>query len=423
MELKEGYKQTEVGGIPKEWEVVSMEVITTRIGDGLHGTPRYSANGEYFFINGNNLVNGKIVITAETKAVGGSEFFKHRKPLSDRSILMSINGTVGNLGLYCGESILLGKSSAYLNVRPDVSKDFVYHSLKTELVKQQFFDSVTGSTIGNLGLAAIRNTLIPLPPKNEQRNISNVLRDMDALIESLDQLLIKKHQIKQGAMQELLTGQRRLSGFCEKWECVSMGDLFAFSGGLTASRGQLTTDGYCYLHYGDIHISNKTHVSVRDELQDISKLKISLSKVNRGSLLNDGDVVFVDASEDDAGISRYVVVSNPDEVVFISGLHTIVAKSIGGIFCDLYKRYCFQASSVKEQFRFFAVGTKVSGISKSNIKKVMIKVPPLEEQTAIASVLSSMDDEIFALEVQLQKARHLKQGMMQELLTGRIRLV
>jgi type I restriction enzyme S subunit len=150
MELRPGFKQTDVGIIPEEWNAVPIEAITTHVGDGLHGTPFYSSNGEYFFINGNNLQDGRIVVTGETKAVGRSEFVKHRKPLSDRSILMSINGTIGKLAFFDGETIVLGKSAAYLNVKPEISKLFVYHSLQTEIVKRQFLDGLTGSTIGNL---------------------------------------------------------------------------------------------------------------------------------------------------------------------------------------------------------------------------------------------------------------------------------
>jgi type I restriction enzyme, S subunit len=135
MNVKTGYKQTEAGVIPEEWNAVPMKAITTHIGDGLHGTPIYSSDGGYYFINGNNLNAGKIVITSDTKSVDHSEFAKHRKPLSDRSILMSINGTIGNLALFDGEPVVLGKSAAYLNVKPGISKHFVYHSLQTQIVR------------------------------------------------------------------------------------------------------------------------------------------------------------------------------------------------------------------------------------------------------------------------------------------------
>ena len=153
------------------------------------------------------------------------------------------------------------------------------------------------------------------------------------------------------------------------------------------------------------------------------KLNIPIGQVSRASLLEDGDVVFVDASEDDEGTSKHVVIINMNKVPYISGLHTIVAKNKTNELDYGYERYCFQTQYVRQQFLFFAVGTKVSGISKTNIAKITIPVPSIPEQTAIATILSDMDAEITALETKLTKARHIKQGMMQELLTGRIRLV
>jgi len=209
----------------------------------------------------------------------------------------------------------------------------------------------------------------------------------------------------------------------DDWTVKPLGDLFAFSGGLTASRDQLSPSvGYCYLHYGDIHTSKKSYVDVRAEYQDIPKLDIPLAKVSSVSLLADGDVVFVDASEDDAGTSKHVVVINPDGSPFIAGLHTIVAKAKSDALDRGYRRYCFQAPAVQAQFRFFAVGTKVSGVSKTNIAKISLSVPSAPEQEAIAEALIDADALIESLEQLLAKKRQLKQGAMQELLSGKTRL-
>lgn len=209
----------------------------------------------------------------------------------------------------------------------------------------------------------------------------------------------------------------------EHWELRPLGELFKFSGGFSASRDQLSSEGHCYLHYGDIHKSSKSFIDVRAEYQNIPKLNIPLQRISSKSLLDDGDVVFVDASEDDEGTSKHVVVVNKDKMPYISGLHTIVAKSMSGELDNLYKRYCFQTVAIKRQFFFYAVGTKVSGISKKNIARVLLPVPPLPEQTAIAKILSDMDAKIAAQEEKRSKAVLLRQGMMQELLTGKARVV
>jgi type I restriction enzyme S subunit len=246
---------------------------------------------------------------------------------------------------------------------------------------------------------------------------------MDVLLNGMDRLIAKKRDLKQAAMQQLLTGKTRLPGFSGEWEVMRLGDLFKFSGGYSASRDQLSTEGYCYLHYGDIHGSSKTTIDTRVDHQDIPKLNISLKRVSPNSLLMDGDVVFVDASEDDEGTSKHVVVVNKDGLPFISGLHTIVAKARTTKLAHEYRRYCFQTAAIRMQFMFYAVGTKVSGISKTNIAKLTMPVPSVPEQTAIAAMLSDIDAELSALEARRDKTRALKKAMIQELLTGRTRLV
>jgi type I restriction enzyme S subunit len=208
----------------------------------------------------------------------------------------------------------------------------------------------------------------------------------------------------------------------EEWEVKTFERLFNFSGGYSASRDQLSSEGHCYLHYGDIHGATKTTVDVRADYQNIPKLNIPLKRVASKSLLEDGDVVFVDASEDDEGTSRHVVVVNKDKKPFISGLHTIVAKSKTDELVHEYRRYCFQTATIRQQFLFYAVGTKVSGISKTNIAKLKLPVPTPPEQRAIATALSDVDGLLGGLDRLIAKKRDLKQAAMQQLLTGQTRL-
>ncbi len=265
---------------------------------------------------------------------------------------------------------------------------------------------------------------IALPPSMEQHAIATALSDIDELILSLKNLIEKKKVIKQGTMQELLTGKKRLIGLTTNWVEKSLGELFDFSGGLSASRDMLSTIGYCYLHYGDIHSAEKTYINIDEDYNTIPKFDIDLRKVSNSSLLSDGDVVFVDASEDDEGASRHLIIRNTHCKPFLAGLHTIVAKEKSKELSHLYREYCFQSKQIKDQFKYFAAGTKVTGISKTNIAKIKLRFPEsIKEQEAISTILSDMDGEIESLTRKLEKCRQIKQGMMQELLTGRIRLV
>lgn len=424
-----GYKQTEVGVIPEDWEVLPLGHIG-KFKNGLNKDSSAFGHGSPFV----NLMDvfGKRSIkrTDGLGLVASSNVEKSNYDLKSGDVIFvrsSVKPSGVGLTALVEQDLPNTVFSGFLIRFRDsgyIANDYKRHCFYESRFRSSVIASSSVSANTNISQGVLKQLEIALPrSKEEQQAIASALSDADALIESLSQLLAKKRQIKQGAMQELLTGKRRLPGFSGEWEVKSLGDLFDFSGGLSASREQLSSEGHCYLHYGDIHTSNKTYIDVQSEFQDIPKLDVKLGKVSSSALLKDGDVVFVDASEDDEGVSKYVVVVNPDGVPFISGLHTIVAKSKVAGLDLLYRRYCFLAPDVKSQFRFYAVGTKVSGISKSNIRKVLIRVPSVEEQAAIASILSGMDEEILALENKLAKVRQLKQGMMQELLTGRIRLI
>jgi type I restriction enzyme S subunit len=419
MEVKAGYKQTEVGVIPEEWEVKRIGEIAT-IATG-NTPPTHDASNygdEFLFVGPVDLGEDKHVRTTEKK-LSKKGFAMSRRFPKDSILFVSIGSTIGK----CGIAPVELTSNQQINaIFPSAgfSVDYLYYAICTAAPKIRSLAGEQAVPIVNK--TQFSETAVALPPLPEQRAIAGALSDVDALIGALDQLIAKKRDLKQAAMQQLLTGQTRLPGFHGEWEVKTLGDLFNFSGGYSASRDQLSKEGHSYLHYGDIHGAVKTFVDVRADYQDIPKLNIPLKRVSSKSLLEDGDVVFVDASEDDEGTSRHVVVVNKDNIPFISGLHTIVAKSKTDELAHDYRRYCFQTSAIRQQFLFYAVGTKVSGISKTNIAKLTMPVPKVPEQTAIAEVLTAMDAELAALEQRRDKTRALKQGMMQELLTGRVRL-
>jgi type I restriction enzyme S subunit len=426
------YKQTEAGAIPSDWDVAALSAL------GKHGRPAIKAGPFGSSLTKNTYVATGYKVYGQEQVIRGDysygDYYISKAKFNELEscsvqagdILLSLVGTAGRVLVIppgAPEGIINPRLIRFSFDERVISPLYFQFLFETASYQSALARSAQGGTMGVLNAGVLRPISIPLPRLAEQEAIVEVLSDADAFIESQEQLLAKKRQIKQGAMQELLTGKRRLLRFTGEWEIKTLGDLFLFSGGLSASRAQLSTEGHCYLHYGDIHLSSKSFIDVRVDFQNIPKLRVPLTEVSPRSLLADGDIVFVDASEDDEGASKHVVVVNPDNLPFISGLHTIVAKSKTAELDHQFRRYCFQTRAVKAQFRFFAVGTKVSGISKTNIAKVTMPLPSVAEQTAIAGILSDMDTDISALEEKLGKARQIKQGMMQELLTGRIRLV
>lgn len=189
-------------GFTDAWEQRKLGEGTLKIGDGLHGTPKYSTSGNVLFINGNNLINGKVVITSETKRVTSNEQSKDDKELNQNTILMSINGTIGSLAWYRNENLMLGKSVAYIEVS-EFDKKFVYAYLQTTKVKFYFISSLTGTTIKNLGLKAIRETPLLIPNIEEQEKIGEFFQQLDSLIALHQRKLDHLELMKKGLLQQM----------------------------------------------------------------------------------------------------------------------------------------------------------------------------------------------------------------------------
>ena len=423
MGVRPGYKQTEVGVIPEDWEVSSVgREFDIQLGKMLDAEKNVGVPKPYL---GNKAVQWDRIDISDLPTVPMSRTDIEKFRLQKGDLLVCEGGEIGRAAIWDApvEECYYQKALHRLHPLRGYNSQLMAAFLRHWSDRGLLANYVTQTSIAHLPREKFLGIPLPVPPQSEQHAIAEALSDVDGLLAALDRLIAKKRDLKQAAMQQLLTGQTRLPGFNGEWEVKQLGDLFSFTGGYSASRAQLSAEGHLYLHYGDIHGSSKTWIDADADFQDIPKLNVPLKRVSPASLLDDGDVVFVDASEDEAGTSRHVVVVNKGAKAFIAGLHTIVAKSKTDELAHEYRRYCFQSAAIRQQFLFYAVGKKVSGISKTNIPKLTLPIPSIPEQTAIAEVLSDMDAELAALAQRRDKTRLLKQAMMQELLTGRTRLV
>ena len=424
IEVKAGYKQTEIGVIPEDWEVFNLDKLSDRIGDGIHSTPKYSTDGDYFFINGNNLNNGIIEITVDTKRVSKDEYHIHKREINNTTVLLSINGTIGNIAFYNNENIILGKSAAYINLNNGIDKRYLYQIIQTEFIKKYFDNELTGSTIKNLGLGSIRNSPIPLPPsKSEQTAIANVLSDTDALIERLEKLIAKKIAIKQGAMQQLLTGKKRLPGFEQKksykrtelgvmpedWEIKEIGNISDVD---PDNLGSSTNPDYAF-----------KYISLEDVdcgiLRNYAELMFKNAPSRARRKIQHGDILISTVRPNLK--SHLLVRDQVRDFICSTGFSVVRCKD-----CNTNSEYIFNhffASIINKQIDNLITGSNYPAISSKDVKALLIPIPPsIEEQNAIATILSDMDTEIESLEQKRDKYTMIKQGMMQQLLTGRIRI-
>lgn len=261
-----------------------------------------------------------------------------------------------------------------------------------------------------------------IPPVKEQRKIADILAACDRVIELKQQLLEEKRSQKKWLMQKLLNPNSgmRMPGFENSvWEKTTIASLFTFGYSMAKSRDELSDNGDLYLHYGDIHANERFYIDAKAEYESIPKYDGNSPEKTH---LRSGDVVFIDASEDYAGISKFVVVENCDGLTFVSGLHTIPCHSRDDRLTLHFKRYCFQTHQFKKQMAFYANGMKVYGISEKDFAKVEVVFPGHEEQKAIAEILDALSLNIELLQKEITEIGNKKKALMQLLLTGLVRV-
>ena len=193
---------------PKGWKYKALNELVSKLGDGLHGTPVYSDDGDYFFINGNNLESGKISITPNTKKIDEAEYLKHKKDLNETTMLVSINGTIGKVAFYNNEKIILGKSACYFNVLKDsVNEIFLYHIFKSNYFLRYSSSLSTGSTIQNVSLKTMREFPIPCPQIKLQQEFAERVKVIEEQKSIAQASAIKSEELFNSLLQKAFNGE------------------------------------------------------------------------------------------------------------------------------------------------------------------------------------------------------------------------
>jgi type I restriction enzyme, S subunit len=422
---KQGYKLTEVGWIPEEWEVKPLGDL----GEFKNGINKGSTDFGYGFpfVNLLDVFDvPQIFSKFELGLINSTELERKIYKLSKGDVLFvrsSVKPEGVGLTTLVADNLMDTVYSGFLIRFKDKGKldtNFKIYCFKESGFRNRLIASSTVSANTNINQVALKTLLIAYPPSlKEQQAIATALSDVDALISSLEGLIAKKRAIKQATMQQLLTGKVRLEGFSGEWETRSFGELFQFLSTANNSRSDLSeNEEIKYIHYGDIHTKWRTFVDcAKDVLPSISR-----NKVGNIPFLEDGDLVMADASEDYEGIGISVEVKNATGKKVIAGLHTFLLRGNKELLVDGFKGYLQYIPVIKDALRKAATGISVYGISKNSVRNITVRLPDITEQRAIARILSDMDEEIVGLERRREKTRLLKQSMMQELLTGKTRL-
>jgi len=425
--VRSGYKQTEVGMIPAEWNVDALASVTPRnvrngIVDGPFGsnlkTIHYRKSGIPIITSG-YVTEGRFI--ADSYLYVDKEKFEEEK----RSAVEPGDIVMAKIGARCGASAILPHwhqtgilSGNALKITVDESR----HS--TLYVWQVLWDLYSTGGIESLrtvgaqpaiSMAQLKKYKVALPPLPEQHAISAALSDVDTLIAALDSLIAKKRDIKQATMQQLLTGKQRLPGFSGKWEIIMMAEDSVLKARI-GWQGLTTAE---YLKTGDYYLVTGTDfINGRVNWASCCFVDKNRYSQDRNIQLRVGDVLLTK----DGTIGKVGYVDTlPGPTTLNSGVFVIRPKD------DRYDPLCFYYVMTSQIFGEFLAklqaGSTISHLYQKDFVNFEFSAPPLPEQTAIAAVLSDMDADIAALEASREKTQALKQGMMQQLLTGNIRLL
>ena len=276
-----------------------------------------------------------------------------------------------------------------------------------------------GGGKGNLNTGDLKKYRIALPRLPEQRAIATALSDVDALLSKLDALIAKKRDLKQAAMQQLLTGQTRLPGFTGEWDVKRLGDVGDCLRGVTY-KGDSDLWPHDTAQTKRLLRSNNVQNAtvVFEDMQFVNS-----DRVSGHQLLRPNDILICMANGSKALVGKAGLFSVLDGYDYTFGAFMGCFRSNTTACNSAFVFYLFQTARYKNYINNLLAGSSINNLGPSSIESLEFLVPTLPEQTAIASVLSDMDAELTALEARRDKTRALKQGMMQELLTGRIRLV
>jgi type I restriction enzyme S subunit len=413
MQVKPGSKQTEVGVIPEEWEVKSVKSLNFDISDGNYAS-KYPKASDFRligvpFIRANN-VHDMGIVDDDMRFISKDQHRDLQKGhLKKNDILVTTRGDIGQIALVPDRHVGSNINAQIVRINTDnhgVDHRFFAYSLGSESSQAQLKNLQTGSALKQLPVGRFTQLQLAIPTPPEQRAIAGALSDADALIDALGRLIAKKRDLKQATMQQLLTGQTRLPGFHDEWDVRRLGNVFSISAGTSKSAYVVSGGRYWIVDMGSVSTDGRLIVSKGTNYQGdflkIGDLVMPKDDIGGGNII--GKVGYIDADD-----------------TYVLGDHVYCLRAKEGH--PLFLAYLINNYQTNTALRRKVIGSAQLGLVRKSVEEQEIPFPLPSEQTAIAEVLSDMDAELAALEQHRDKTRALKQGMMQELLTGRTRLV
>ena len=441
------FKNSEIGPIPEEWEVRRLGEVVDINPPAVRAKP-----SKFVYVDLESVKDGRLLASnvvdsefapsrAQRQFTMGDVLYQTVRPYQCNNLYVDFDAT--NYIASTGYAVLRATKS---------DPRFIYICLHATSFVDKVLDNCTGTSYPAINPNKLGSLAIPVPPRAEQEAIAGALSDVDELLAAMTTLIEKKRAIKQGAMQELLevrgfqtgltgfTGlrddgrqnpvnpvnpvekrfapRRRLAGFSGEWVEKRFDDCFDLIGNNTYAREFTCADetGVANIHYGDVLVKYGSVLDFSTTPVD----SLAFSVLAKSENLKNGDLVIADTAEDET-VGKAVEIRNLGSRRAVAGLHTVACRPKIE-FAPGWLGYYINSSDYHNQLLPLITGIKVSSISKAGFRQTVLRFPTLAEQKAIAEVLADMDAEIAALEAKRAKYEQIKQGMMQELLTGKVRL-
>lgn len=381
------FKQTEIGLIPEDWKVCNIGSIANNF-TGLTYSPNNVSKFGTLVLRSSNIQNDVLCFNNN---VFVSMHIPDRAKAKLGDVLICVrNGSkelIGKSALVTANGMAFGAFMTVLRAQT-INPKFLLFLWRSDFIQKQIKSSL-GATINQITNADIKRYIVALPPPKEQSNIANVLTDIDSLLLALDNLIAKKKSIKEGTMQQLLTGKKRLKGFEEPWVEKKLGEVVVVKRGVRVVKRQL----------------------IKDTLFPVfQNTTIPLGYFNKNNVKGGTPFVIIGGSAGQIGICETDYWAADDCAYFDCG-ETMSKKF-------LYFLLLFHQREIQNNVRC----ASVPRLDRKALVDLLVSVPSPLEQQSIAQVLTNMDSEISALEAKRKKYESVKQGMMQQLLTGKIRL-
>ena len=410
--VPQGYKRSNAGLIPQDWRVSTIGAeFRIQLGKMVDAAKNSGVPKPYL---GNRSVQWGRIDVENIDTVPMTRADLQRFRLRQGDLLVCEGGEIGRAAIWDNPIPECYYQKALHRLRSRGGYDVYLMKSLLELWASTGYlaNYVTQTSIAHLPTDKLEIVPVPVPSRHEQRAIVAVLSDADRLLESLDIVIAKKRSIKQAAMQQLLTGNVRLPGFHGKWKTKSLGEIGNFLKGRGIKRDDVSHEGYRCIRYGELYTRYEDHVSSLAS-------RVPQTVAMEALPISTGDLLFAASGETPDEIGRCVAYLGREQAyaggdIIVWTLHRQNPVFLG---------YLMNHPRVAKQKARMGQGDAVVHVSVRNLAQVQIELPPMPEQDAIAAILSDTDAEIAALELRRRKIRTIKQGMMQQLLTGRVRLV